>query len=113
MDLSHLTLTEISEGLAKGTFSSLEVTNACLAVAAKQQPRTNAWTQLLIDQARAEAEASDQRRATGSSRGPLDGVPVAVKDNMLAVGSRSTAASPRSSAATSSASSPPARTGSP
>lgn len=40
-----------------------------------------------------EADEADQRRADGLSRGPLDGVPVVVKDNMTIVGEVTTAAS--------------------
>ena len=44
--------------------------------------------------AEAAAAASDARRARGAARGPLDGVPVAVKDNFCWAGQRTTAASP-------------------
>jgi amidase len=41
-----------------------------------------------------EAAASDARRAAGQARGPLDGIPVLVKDNMSMTGAPATAGSP-------------------
>jgi amidase len=45
-------------------------------------------------QARAQAAASDERRARGGARGPLDGIPVLVKDNVQVAGMPTTAGSP-------------------
>jgi amidase len=45
-------------------------------------------------QALDEAAASDARRAGGASRGPLDGIPVLVKDNLSVTGQPATAGSP-------------------
>jgi amidase len=45
-------------------------------------------------QARAEAEASDARRASGRTRGPLDGIPYTAKDSYLARGLTVAAGSP-------------------
>src|ERR1700691_3323932 len=42
----------------------------------------------------AEAAASDARRAQGASRGPLDGIPVLLKDNLSVTGQPGTAGSP-------------------
>jgi amidase len=41
-----------------------------------------------------EAEESDDRRASGTGHGPLDGIPVLVKDNVSAAGMPATAGSP-------------------
>lgn len=40
-----------------------------------------------------EASLSDKRYAEGNSKGPLDGVPVAIKDNLLVKGIQSSASS--------------------
>jgi len=44
--------------------------------------------------AHAQAEASDERRARGAALGPLDGIPVLVKDNVQVAGMPTTAGSP-------------------
>ncbi len=93
MDLSRASLKEVMDGLAKGAFSSREVTDACLAVAAKNAGTTHAYVSLLDDAARKAADESDARRSVGAAKSPFDGVPVAVKDNMLLVGSKTTAGS--------------------
>src|SRR5262245_20313349 len=92
-ELAHKSLKEISDGLAAGTFSSREVTDACLENAHQNATRTNAFISILADSARAAAEESDARRAMGNAKSPLDGVPVALKDNMLLVGAKSTSGS--------------------
>src|SRR5690349_21857798 len=93
MDLSHATLTEVVAGLQKLDFSSREVVDACLAVAEKNAARTHAYVEVFADAARKAADEADVRRRNSLAKGPLDGVPVAVKDNMLLVGSRATAGS--------------------
>ncbi|MCW2933008.1 MAG: N-carbamoylputrescine amidase [Actinomycetia bacterium] len=45
-------------------------------------------------EAHAQAAASDERRARGAARGPLDGIPVLVKDNVQVAGMPTTAGSP-------------------
>jgi aspartyl-tRNA(Asn)/glutamyl-tRNA(Gln) amidotransferase subunit A len=50
----------------------------------------NAYITVTADLARADAAASDERRARGASLGPLDGLPIAVKDNIDVAGVRAT-----------------------
>jgi amidase len=56
-------------------------------------PRLNAVV-VMNPQARADAEASDLRRASGQTRGPLDGIPYTAKDSYLARGLTAAAGSP-------------------
>jgi len=75
-----LTLAQLSARLEAKELSSSEVTGACLdRIRATDQ---NLGAFLFVDEtgAMAQAKAADERRAAGRSIGPLDGVPLALKD---------------------------------
>ncbi len=93
MDLARASLAEVVAGLEKQEFGSRDVVDACLDVAKKNADRTHAYVQLFEHEARRAADEADARRRYSLKKSPLDGVPVAIKDNMLMVGSRTTAAS--------------------
>lgn len=78
--------------LSAGTTSAAALTEACLSQIELTRA-CNAYTAVLPSSARAEAAASDARRRAGASLGPLDGIPIAVKDNFCVLGAPSTAAS--------------------
>src|SRR5437870_5200687 len=63
------------------------------ARAAALEPTLHAFVRLRADAARAEAHESDARRARGEVRSPLDGIPVAIKDNLVRSGEPTTCAS--------------------
>jgi amidase len=70
----------LSQGLARGQYSALELTEVFLARAQGLQPRWHAYATLTPELAMAQARASDVRRARGRTLGPLDGLPLALKD---------------------------------
>ncbi|MAO54208.1 MAG: Asp-tRNA(Asn)/Glu-tRNA(Gln) amidotransferase GatCAB subunit A [Rhodospirillaceae bacterium] len=90
--LNALGVADIRDGLTAGDFTALEVTEASLA-AAEAASDLNAFITLTPEIARERAKASDDRRAKGAALGPLDGVPVAVKDLFCTEGVLTTAAS--------------------
>ncbi len=92
-DLTGLTVRAASERLRRKTVSSVELTRACLARIEKVQPALNAFITVTGDQALAEARALDAELQRGKYRGPLHGIPIALKDNIDTAGIRTTCAS--------------------
>ncbi|MCO4694194.1 amidase [Streptomyces sp. RO-S4] len=82
-ELTDLTATQLLDGYRKGEFGPVEVTRAALRRAEEIQPQVNAFVRLLADDALERAAASEERWRRGEQRGPLDGVPVTVKDILL------------------------------
>ncbi|MFI8201989.1 amidase [Streptomyces sp. NPDC085937] len=82
-ELTDLTATQLLDGYRKGEFGPVEVTRATLRRAEEIQPEVNAFVRLLTDDALERAAASEERWRRGEQRGPLDGVPVTVKDLLL------------------------------
>ena len=74
--LAELSLVEAAEGVRRGDFSALELTEACLARIEVAQPRLNCFIACDPEAARARARRADAARP----RGPLAGVPLAHKD---------------------------------
>jgi fatty acid amide hydrolase len=66
--------------LGKGETSAREVLRAHLERIDAVEGRVHAFTEVLREQAEGEAAESDARRARGEARGPLDGVPVSIKE---------------------------------
>src|ERR1044072_3974108 len=78
--LYQLTIEEAAAGLTAGTFTSLELTNACLDHIEQLDKKINAFVSVEPGWARKQAAASDARRAKGERRGMLDGIPYNLKD---------------------------------
>nr|MBP6945097.1 aspartyl/glutamyl-tRNA amidotransferase subunit A [Patescibacteria group bacterium] len=93
MNLLNQTIASAHEALTKKAFSSEELTAAYLQQARGLNVALNAYLTLDEEGALASARASDARRASGKDLGPLDGVPLAIKDNILIQGVRATGGS--------------------
>ncbi len=89
----NLTMLELSAKLARREVSSVEATRACLSRIEAVDARVKAFLRIDPKGALAAAEASDARRKAGAPLGPLDGVPVALKDLFLTKGVETTAGS--------------------
>jgi aspartyl-tRNA(Asn)/glutamyl-tRNA(Gln) amidotransferase subunit A len=87
------TLTGLSEQLAERRVSSRELVDAALARAQAAQATLHAFVGLRAERARAEAAQADERRRRGEPRSAIDGVPIAIKDNMVQAGEPTTCAS--------------------
>lgn len=92
-DLASLTLKEASELLRHRTTSPVELTEACLKRIATYNPALNAFITVTEDQAIEAARAMQAEQRRGTWRGPLHGIPIALKDNIDTAGIRTTAAS--------------------
>jgi aspartyl-tRNA(Asn)/glutamyl-tRNA(Gln) amidotransferase subunit A len=90
-DLTSLTLGEARDGLAKKSFTSLELTDAHIA-AIEAARALNAFVVETPDQARTMAKAADAAIAKGEG-GPLGGIPLGIKDLFATKGVRTTACS--------------------
>jgi len=80
---------DLSAALNAGESSAAEALRRCLQRIERFDPQLGCFLHL-AKSAEAEAEASDARRAQGRALGPLDGVPVALKDNIHAAGQPTT-----------------------
>jgi aspartyl-tRNA(Asn)/glutamyl-tRNA(Gln) amidotransferase subunit A len=92
-DVAAMTLKEASEQLRRRAVSAVELTQACLKRIETYNPTLNAFITVTADQALTTAREMDAERQRGRWRGPLHGVPIALKDNLDTAGIRTTAAS--------------------
>ena len=79
MDLHSQTLTELKDGLERGDFSSLELTQALLDRIAAHGTDLNAFITVMGDAALESAKQADAERAAGNA-GVLNGLPIVHKD---------------------------------
>ena len=79
-DLHYLSLDEVARRLKARKVSSVEATQAILDRIAKLDPKLKSYATLTAERALSDAAARDAESAAGKSRGPLHGVPIAVKD---------------------------------
>jgi aspartyl-tRNA(Asn)/glutamyl-tRNA(Gln) amidotransferase subunit A len=84
-------LAEASAGIAAGTLSPVALTEAALARIAALDPKLNAFITLTADRARRAAAAAEAEIKAGKKRGPLHGIPYALKDIYDVAGVRTTA----------------------
>jgi aspartyl-tRNA(Asn)/glutamyl-tRNA(Gln) amidotransferase subunit A len=91
--LWDISLTEAAARMRARTVTSRQLTEACLERIATYNPKVNAYITVLHEQSLAQADALDKEAAAGHFRGPLHGIPIALKDNIDTAGIRTTAAS--------------------
>jgi len=88
-----LPIREVSALLARGELSPVELVSASLARIAALDPGINAFQLVLRDEALEAARNAERELREGRRRGPLQGVPVAVKDLLDLAGAPTTAGS--------------------
>jgi len=92
--LTAKSLTEISAMIRAKTVTSTQLVQALLARIEVFNPKVNAYITVMGRQALAQAAELDAEQKAGKFRGPLHGIPIALKDNIDTAGTRTTAASP-------------------
>lgn len=75
------TALELARRVADGSLSPVQLTECALHLARAAEPAINAYAALLPERALREAAVREAQVRAGLARGPLHGVPVAVKDN--------------------------------
>jgi len=91
--LTFATIEELAPLLAKKKISPVELAQWCLARIEKLNPQLNAFLTVTAEEALAEARLAERELARGRRRGPLHGIPIALKDNIWTRGIRTTAGS--------------------
>jgi amidase len=79
-DLHYLPLHEVAQRLKARKLSSVELTRSLLDRIDRIDPRLRSYATVTADRALADAARLDAESAAGTSRGPLHGVPIAIKD---------------------------------
>lgn len=92
-DLADLTIAEAGTGLRSGDFTSTDLLAAVTKRASATEAHLHAYLTLDHEGSTRAAEAADASFAVGEDRGPLQGIPVALKDNMCTLGIETTASS--------------------
>jgi len=85
-------ITDVAKSIRKQNVSPVELVEACLKRIEDLNPKLNAFITVLNDQAREQARTAEAEIKAGKWRGPLHGIPVAVKDFYDTAGIKTTAA---------------------
>ncbi len=92
-DLTSLSLTEASAKIHDRSVTSTQLTNAVLERIAVYNIKLNSYITVMREDALRQAAELDEEQKAGKFRGPLHGIPIALKDNIDTAGVRTTAAS--------------------
>ncbi len=87
------TISALAPRLRKKEISPVELTLGCLGRIEELNPTLNAFISVTADSAMAEARKAETEIVRGEWRGPLHGIPIALKDLIDTAGVRTTAAS--------------------
>ncbi len=79
-ELTRLSIADAAATVRRGELSPIELTEAALDRIAATEPVIHAFVTVLADEALAEARQAEQELRSGHDRGPLHGIPIAVKD---------------------------------
>lgn len=88
-----MTITQIIQAITSGTQTAQDITRYYLGQIQARNGEINAFVEVFEADALAQAKAVDEKKSRGEKLGPLAGVPVAIKDNLLYKGHKATCCS--------------------
>jgi len=92
-DLAFETISRVGQMLRRGEVTSVELVELMVSRIEALDAELNAFITVTADQALARAHVADSELADGIDRGPLHGIPVAIKDLFATAGVRTTGGS--------------------
>jgi aspartyl-tRNA(Asn)/glutamyl-tRNA(Gln) amidotransferase subunit A len=93
VELLTLSIAEVAAKIRAREVSPVELTQAALTQADHLQPTLHSFITILYDQALRQAKAQEAALARSEFRGPLQGIPIGIKDNIATAGIRTTVGS--------------------
>jgi len=90
LDLSYLTIAEAAAGLRRKQFSAIELADACLDRIDAIDSKLHSFITPTADLALEQARQAQRELGSGTDRGPLHGIPIALKDLYATKGIRTT-----------------------
>src|SRR5688500_11647953 len=91
--LTSLSIAEAAVLIQSRELSPVELTEAHLEAIAARDDELRAFITVTAALAREQAEKAEREITAGNYRGPIHGIPIAVKDNIESAGTRTTAGS--------------------
>jgi aspartyl-tRNA(Asn)/glutamyl-tRNA(Gln) amidotransferase subunit A len=92
-ELAKLTIAEASKKIRSHEITCTDLARACIERSRTYNPKINAYITLMHEEALTQAAQLDAEAKAGKFRGPLHGVPLALKDNIDTAGTRTTGGS--------------------
>jgi aspartyl-tRNA(Asn)/glutamyl-tRNA(Gln) amidotransferase subunit A len=93
MELNNLTIHKLSDLLKRGEISSKDIVNSCLNRIEEIEHKINSFITLDKDEVLKQAEEIDRRLRNKKELGDLAGIPIAIKDNIVTKGIKTTCGS--------------------
>jgi amidase len=89
-DIPFMAMTDVAAGIKSGELSPVTLTETMLARIASIDPELHSFLAVSTDDARAQARQAESEIRSGRYRGPLHGVPIAIKDLFFTAGAPAT-----------------------
>ncbi|MBU1180039.1 Asp-tRNA(Asn)/Glu-tRNA(Gln) amidotransferase subunit GatA [Patescibacteria group bacterium] len=93
MKLNELTIKQAHDGLKSKDFSALDLINDCITAIEEKNADLNVYLTVFNDQAISDAKRVDRKISENEEIGKLEGIPLAIKDNILIQNTRCTGGS--------------------